>query len=351
MKKTKTVAGKKPLFGDIGTLRPLNFLGLTVSGIINSIGVTVFLAPINLFDSGFSGTSMLLYQLTPPWLTLSMFLVVLNLPFFIFGLKKQGAAFTVYSVYAILIYSVSAYLIQHVLPIAVDGSSPIAGTDPFLCAIFGGMISGIGSGLTIRFGGAIDGVEVMAVIFAKYIGLTIGTFVMIYNAILYVIAALIFTSWTIPLYSVVAYALGLKAVDFVVEGLDKAKAAFIISAHADEIAAQLSEQLGRGITLMDGRGFYSGEPKTVLYCVVNRFQIGRLKRIVTACDKTAFVTITDVSDTLGASLKLSLPLRKNKTAGNEDATENEASATGENITATDNAANADGKTASGNEKD
>ena len=164
-------------------LRLLSFLILLAAGIINSIGVVLFLSPVHLYDSGISGTSMLLGQLTPEWLPLSFFLIVLNVPLFAYGAKKQGAAFTVYSIFAVAVYSASSYVITYVLPIDVSASSPIAGNDLLLCAVFGGLISGVGSGLTIRFGGAIDGIEVMAVLFAKRLGLTVGSFVMVYNVI------------------------------------------------------------------------------------------------------------------------------------------------------------------------
>ena len=115
----------------------------------------------------------LLWQVTPPAFTLSLFLVLLNVPLFLFGLKKQGLCFTIYSIWAVFIYSGVSFLINEVLPVDVATASPFAGSDLLLCAIFGGLISGIGSGLTIRWGGAIDGIEVMAVIFAKRLGLTV----------------------------------------------------------------------------------------------------------------------------------------------------------------------------------
>ena len=137
----------------IKKLKIKNFMVLFFAGIINSVGVTVFLQPVRLYDSGISGTSMFLSQITPQWLSLSVFLVVLNIPIFIFGAKKQGIEFTIYSVFVVAIYSLSAWLITDVLPIDVASFSPLAKDDLFLCAIFGGLISGIGSGLAIRFGG------------------------------------------------------------------------------------------------------------------------------------------------------------------------------------------------------
>ena len=115
-----------------------NFIMLTVAGIINAFGVTVFLNPVNLYDSGISGTSMLLAEVTPPQLTLSVFLLILNIPLFIYGTKKQGSHFTVYAVYTVFIYSLFAFLITDVFPIDVSLASPLAGSDLLLCALFGG---------------------------------------------------------------------------------------------------------------------------------------------------------------------------------------------------------------------
>lgn len=284
---------------------PINFIILFIAGTINAIGVTVFLAPVHLYDSGFSGTSMLLWQITPEYLTLSFFLIILNIPFFIYGFKKQGLQFTVYSVFTVIIYAVASYIITYVLPIDVSTASPIAGDDLLLCAIFGGLISGVGSGLTIRFGGAIDGVEVMAVVFAKRLGITVGTFVMIYNVILYIAAGIALNSFILPLYSIVTYGAAIKTVDFIVEGFDKAKSAMIVTTKAEETSKELSLEFGHGITLIESKGYYGGKDRTVIYFVVNRFQIAKMKSIVKKIDKNAFVTISEVSDIMGSSLKKS----------------------------------------------
>ena len=280
-----------------------NFVFLFFAGIINSIGVTMFLAPVHIYDSGFSGTSMLLWQLTPEKYTFSFFLLILNIPFFLYGYRKQGFVFTVYSIFAIVIYSLSSYVIADVLPVNVVDSSPFAGTDLLLCSIFGGLISGIGSGLTIRFGGAIDGVEVLAVIFAKKIGLTVGTFVMIYNSLLYIIAGFVLNTFILPLYSVITYAVAIKAVDFLVDGFDKAKSAMIITEKADEISQALSKEFETGVTQISSKGYYEGKDKTIIYFVVNRFQIGKMKEIVSSIDSSAFVTITEVADIMRKSVK------------------------------------------------
>ncbi len=277
-------------------LRWQNFLFLLVAGCINAVGVTVFLAPVRLYDSGISGTSILLSQITPENWTLSVFLLLLNVPLFLFGLKKQGVAFTVYSLFTVAVYSVASWLITDVLPIDVSIASPLAGQDLLLCALFGGIISGMGSGLTIRNGGAIDGIEVMAVVFSKKLNITVGTFVMIYNVILYIICGVIINSWILPLYSIVTYGAGLKTIDFVVEGLDRSKSVMIITDKAKEINEALTEEFKCGTTLMSATGGYSNAEKTVIYFVVNRFQIYKMKTIIHAIDPKAFVTISEVAD-------------------------------------------------------
>lgn len=277
-----------------------NFFFLTLAGIINAIGVTMFLAPVNLYDSGISGTSILLSQITPSYLSLSLFLVVLNIPLFLYGLKRQGRVFTVYAVYTVVIYSAAAYLITDVLPVDVSIASPLAGEDLLLCAIFGGLISGIGSGMDIRYGGAMDGIEVMAVIFAKRLNISVGTFVMIYNTALYVVCGIILKSWILPLYSVVAYAAALKTVDYIVEGIDRSKSAMIVTAEYEKVCSSLSEAFGCGITVMDAKGYYSNSDKKVVYIVVNRFQITRMKNIVHDNDPAAYISVSEVADVLKA---------------------------------------------------
>lgn len=273
-----------------------NFLGLIAAGFINAFGITVFLSPVNLYDSGISGTSMLFSQLSPEYLSLSAFLLILNIPLFIYGFKKQGMVFTVYSVFAVSMYSLGAYLITDVLPIDVSFASPLAGEDLLLCALFGGLISGIGSGLSIRLGGAMDGIEVMAVIFAKRLNITVGTFVMIYNVVLYIVCGLILDSWILPLYSIVTYGATLKTIDFIVEGLDRSKALMIITDKADEICQALMEEFGTGVTKLAATGGYSNKEKTAVYFIVNRFQISTTKELVHTVDPEAFMTITEVAD-------------------------------------------------------
>ena len=293
----------KKMLQSFRSLKGTNFIFLTIAGMINALGVVMFLAPVKLYDSGISGTSMLISQETPAWCSLSLILILLNIPIFLVGLKREGWHFTIYSIYVVLIYSFVAWIITDVLPVDVSIVSPLAGSDLFLCAIFGGIISGCGSGLAVRFGGAIDGIDVIAVMFAKRVGLSIGSFVMIYNVLLYIICGIVIGSWILPLYSIVTYAAASKTVDFFVEGFDRSKAAFIITTKATDVCKALSETFENGITTINAKGYYSDSDKTMIYFVVNRFQIGRMKNLVHDIDPKAYIAINEVADIFPANLE------------------------------------------------
>ncbi len=275
-------------------IEPLKLIWMIVAGIVSAFGITCFLSPMHLYDSGIAGTSLLLSQLTPPWCSLSLFLVILNVPLMFYGLKKQGVAFTIYSVFAVVVYSVAALIIEECIDLSIE--SPIAGTDILLCAVFGGLICGAGSGIAVRHGGAIDGVEVMAVIFAKSLNLTVGTFMMIYNICLYIICGLIFRSWIVPLYSIVTYYVALNTIDFIAEGLDRSKSVMIITEKGDKVSKALMEEFGSGTTIIPAIGGYTSKERTVVYFVVNRFQIARMRQLVHKADPHAYLTISEVAD-------------------------------------------------------
>jgi uncharacterized membrane-anchored protein YitT (DUF2179 family) len=296
-----------------------NFIMLFVAGIVNSVGVTLLLLPAGFYDSGISGVSMLINNLTPSWVQLWIPLVVLNLPIFLFAMKSQGLEFTLYSLFAIAIYSLLSSVFQNVIPYFkpdfFENGSPLAGGESIICAIFGGLLSGLGSGITIRFGGTMDGIETLAVMFAKKLNLTVGNFVLIFNVFLYLIIGIISYAgviqssqthdFTPALYSIVAYFAASKAVDFVSDGLDQAKGALIITSRYDSVCKALSYEFGRGLTIMDAVGYYSKTEKQVIYCVINRFQVSKLRDVIVKEDKDAFVTLMDITDVIGTSIKYS----------------------------------------------
>lgn len=285
------------------TLRWQNLLVLTVAGFINALGVALFLYPMKLYDSGISGLSMLLDQLTPPEFTLSLFLILINFPIFAFGAKKQGFAFTVYSLLAVGSYSLFSSLLMRSTGSDVSLVSPLVGDELLLCVIFGGLLSGVGSGLTIRFGGAMDGIDVLSVIFAKRLGLTLGSFVLIFNTLLYLCAGIVIHSWVLPLYSVLTYFGGSKTVDFVVEGISRSKCAMIVTTRADALSTALSENFHATGTIINAIGGYSKSEKQIIYFVVNQYQIYKLRTLVQEIDPGAYISLQDVTDIFTAEDK------------------------------------------------
>ena len=300
-----------------------NFIMLFVAGVVNATGVTLLLLPSNFYDSGISGVSMLVIQLLPAgarqFVQLWIPLIVLNAPVFLFAMKKQGIEFTLYSLFAIMIYSLSSLVFAQVIPRFVpdffSAGSPIGGGEKIICAIFGGLLSGIGSGMAIRFGGTMDGMESLAVMFAKKLNLSVGNFVLIFNIFLYILIGILAFTGAVPnsgtsdftpaLYSIVAYFVAGKAVDFISDGLDQAKGALIITSKYDGVCKALSDEFGRGLTVMEGRGYYSQSEKQVIYCVINRFQVAKLREVVSRNDPMAFVTLMDITDVIGTSIKYS----------------------------------------------
>ncbi len=283
---------------------------LTVAGIINATGVTLFLMPVSLYDSGISGTSMLLAQVFEV-IPLSVFLLVINVPLFIYGTKKQGLRFTIYAIYVVAIYSIASFLYSDVLPVDLTNGSPIAGKDLLLCTVFGGFLSGVGSGLAIRYGGAMDGIEVLGVVLSKKLGVTVGTFVFVYSCILYVICGTLnsfglltsageASGWALPLYSIITYFLGSKVVDVIVTGVNRSKSAIIVTKSPQEITDALMDAFGSGVTLVDAKGGFSGEDKTMIYFVVNSFQIEKMRKIIQEIDSSAYISISDVAEIFSA---------------------------------------------------
>lgn len=281
-------------------IRPFKFIYLTLAGIISSLGITVFLQPVGLYDSGIAGTSMLLASVTPPFLTLPLFLIVLNVPLILYGLREEGPVFTVYAIYAVTVFAVATHFFGEYFHSETIGSSPVVGNETFLCCVFGGLVCGIGSGIAIRCGGAIDGVEVLSVVISNKIGVAVSSLLMIYNVILFIVCGFVIQNWILPLYSMVAYWISIKTIDFITEGIDRSKQVLIVTNKGTEVCEALSEAFGHGITTMDAHGWYSSTEKAIVYIILNRFQMIKLKDIVVEIDPKAFITVSEISDVIKA---------------------------------------------------
>jgi uncharacterized membrane-anchored protein YitT (DUF2179 family) len=264
---------------------------LFIGSVIAAVGLEIFLVPNNIIDGGVVGISIMASHLTG--LPLSLFLVLLNIPFLYLGYVQIGKSFAISTLFSIvsLSYWVSVF-------------HPIPGLthDLFLAAIFGGIIIGVGVGLIIRYGGSLDGTEIVAILMDKRTSFSVGEVIMFFNLFILTSAGLVF-SWDKAMYSLVAYFVAFKVIDVVIEGLDESKAVMIVTDKPDDITETLMARLGRGVTVLHGSGGYTKERKDVLYCVITRLEMAKLKSIVDEIDEGAFVTFNDVHEVMGGRFK------------------------------------------------
>ncbi|MBQ2087228.1 MAG: YitT family protein [Selenomonas sp.] len=267
------------------------YLMIFVGAVIAAFGLEEFLIPNNVIDGGIVGISIMLETITG--MSLGVFLVLLNIPFLFMGYKQIGKNFAIATLVAICFLAVWSEIFEPLQKVT---------DDPFLAAIFGGIIDGLGVGLIIRTGGSLDGTEIVAIIMDKKSVFSVGEVVMFINLFILSSAGLLY-GWDKAMYSLVAYFVISKMIDVVIKGLDESYAVMIVTNAHEEITSALNDRLGRGVTLLHGAGGYTGESKEVLYCVVTRLEVDKLKEIVLDKDESAFVTINAVHDIVGGRFK------------------------------------------------
>lgn len=266
------------------------FVMLTVGAVIAAFAIEEFLVPNTILDGGVIGIGIMINNLTG--ISLSILTIVLNVPFLIIGSRQLGKMFIVKAGYSMVVFSAF---------VEVFKNFQNATSETILAVCFGGVILGLGVGTIIRFGGCLDGTETVAIMLNKKKNLPVGRMVLFMNLVIYSIAGLLF-GLDRAMYSLLTYFITSKVLDIVESGMDQAKAAMIITDDAREVADKIYKKLGRTVTIMQGRGMISGN-KTVLYCVLTRFEIGELKAIINSIDSSAFVTVTDVAEIIGNHIK------------------------------------------------
>ena len=264
---------------------------LLIGSIIAAFGLEEFLIPNQIIDGGIVGIAIVLSHITS--FPFALFIILLNIPFLYLGYLQIGRSFsfaTIFSVTSLAYWTTVFRPLDNVT------------YDLFLAAIFGGIMVGLGVGLIIRYGGSLDGTEIIAIILAKKSGFSVGEFVMFMNLFIFGFAGFVF-GWEKAMYSIVTYFVAFKTIDVTVEGLDESKGVMIVTDYPDDIADTLLHRLGRGVTVLHGEGGYSGETKKVLYSVITRLEIAKLKSIILEKDPNAFVTIHEVHDVMGGRVK------------------------------------------------
>jgi uncharacterized membrane-anchored protein YitT (DUF2179 family) len=268
----------------------LKYLFMQIGAFLAAVAIEEFLIPNNIIDGGIVGISIIISYLSK--IPLGFFIVVLNIPFVLFGYKHLGKDFVISTVYSVISLSIWVSVLHPI---------PELTKDLFLASIFGGIILGLGVGLIIRNGGSLDGTEIVAIILNRKVSFSVGEIVMFINVFIFFIAGIVF-GLDRAMYSMVTYFIAFKMIDIVVEGIDDSKAIFIISNESEQIKDKLASYFNRGLTIFDGRGGYSNEKKDILYIIIRRSEIYRLKNIVLELDKEAFITIQDIKEVFGKNI-------------------------------------------------
>ncbi|MBK5350663.1 YitT family protein [Bacillus sp. TH22] len=266
-------------------------IAIIIGALLMATGLEIFLIPNQVIDGGITGISIMLSHLTG--LNLGIFLFILNLPFVFMGHKQIGKTFAFSTVFGILTLSILTTLF-HSIPAFTD--------DILLATIFGGMALGVGVGLVIRYGGALDGTEILAILINKKIPFSVGEIVMFFNVFILGAAGFVF-SWDRAMYSILAYVIASKAIDTVVNGFEQSKSVWIISEQQEELGEAINSQLGRGVTYLHGEGAYTGDNKKVIFCIINRLEEAKLKSLIEELDPAAFLAVADITEVRGGRFK------------------------------------------------
>lgn len=277
----------------------LSYLFMIIGVLLAAIALEVFLIPNRIIDGGITGISIILSFITD--INLSIFIIIINIPFLLLGFRHLGKNFLIQATFAMILFSLFLEVFKPVQEVT---------NDILLATVFGGILLGIGVGFVIRYGACLDGVETIAILINKKTSFSVGQVILLINLVIYMVAGMIF-GWDRALYSIMTYFITYKIIDIVSEGLDQAKAALIITNHGEEIAQSIYKKLGRTVTFIEGEGLISGK-KVVLYVVVTRIEVRELKKIVGADDVSAFMTITDISEIVGQHIKDKEGLNPNK---------------------------------------
>ncbi|WP_411256088.1 YitT family protein [Neobacillus niacini] len=264
---------------------------ITIGAALMAVGLEIFLVPNHVIDGGIVGISIMLSYLTG-W-KLGIFIFFLNIPFFFIGYKQIGKTFALSTLYGIIILSIGTTLLHPV---------PAFTQDILLATVFGGIVLGIGVGMVIRYGGSLDGTEILAILFNKKLPFSVGEIIMFFNLFILGSAGFVF-SWDRAMYSLIAYFVAYKTIDITITGLDESKSVWIISDNSKEIGEAIMNRLGRGVTYIHGEGAYSGDDKKVIFCVINRLEEAKLKEIVTESDENAFLAVADIAEVRGGRFK------------------------------------------------
>lgn len=270
------------------THQAINFAWISVGAFLAAFALQVFFIPNRLIDGGTVGLAMLSGTLFGQKL-IPYFLILLNLPFIYLAYKNIGKTFVVQMLFAVLVFAGFMVYLEQFPDLEFHG-------DPLEVVVIGGAVLGIGIGLIIRYGGCLDGTEILGIIVNRKTGFTVGQTVLVCNIFVFGAAGLIFRDWHPPLLSLITYMVVIKVLDTVIIGFDETKSVLIISGKSKKIADAIIHELGLGLTIMYGRGGFSGDEREILYVIAERLQLPELKELINREDPSAFVAIENLHE-------------------------------------------------------
>ncbi len=257
------------------------FFWLALGAFLVALSFRVFLIPNQLIDGGILGIALILSRVFGDGY-LSYFLIVLNIPFIYLAYRYIRKTFVLQMLTALLLLAGFLLILKKAPPFA---------SDPLEIIVIGGAILGIGVGLIIRHGGCLDGTEILAIIINRKKGFTVGQVVLFINVFVFGAYGWIFHDWHIALRSLMMFIVAFKMIDLVIVGLDELKSVLIISSKSKELASAITNELGLGLTIMHGRGGFSGDAREILFVIVERLDLSELKEITLREDPSAFMAI------------------------------------------------------------
>lgn len=267
---------------------------MTIGAFIVAVALEMFLLPNKIIDGGVIGISMMMSYLTGG--NLGLFILGINLPFVLFAYKTLGKKFVINTMFAISMLAIATNIVTKWGHITED---------LLLVTIFGGILLGIGVGLILRNNASLDGTEMVSIDLSKRLKIvSVGELLMCINLFIYVGAGFLF-GWDRSFYSILTYYVASKMIDAVLEGLDKAKSVRIVSDFSKDIGDAIMKELDVSVTYMKTLGGYSKKEKILTYCVVNKFDIPKLKEVVHGLDPSAFIVTEDVHEVEGVRFKRS----------------------------------------------